>query len=367
MPELWLASLLDAASDAMLVAAADGRILFFNKACENLLGYDAAQIIGRSVRSLLPPTGNNEIGNDRISNDLAACFGSLCEHRRVGMRARGGSAVSVEVTLSAAPTPAGQQYLVVLRPATAGGSNPQENQCEGELAQAARQSALEDVGSAFAHKLNQPLTAVILYLQAVERAYGRETAGSPLPEPVAAILGKAVHEAERASSMLHGLRHGRDSDRERSHFTDINQAVGDAIDLAGFHGRRQPHIDRILAPGLPSVSVDCVELQQALVALIRGTLDEAGRRHADGIRLTTGCWDGHVAVVAETAVNGGGEFADNCAVSTNGRRNCEKDLAVARAIARSHGGDLVVDADGSDHGARFTLRLPLPAGTTSLA
>jgi two-component system sensor kinase FixL len=376
IPELRLASVLDAASDAMLVAAADGRILFFNKACESLFGYDSAQMVGRSVKSLLPPTGTDEIGegcigndgisNDRISNDLAACFGSLCEQRRVEMRARDGREISAEVALSAAPTSNGNQYLVVLRRPTAGGAAPQPNQYEDELARAARRSALEEVGNALAHKLNQPLTAIILYLQAVERAYGRETAGNSLPEPVAAILKKAVHEAERASGMLHGMRHSRDSNGEKSHLADVNQAVEDAIDFAGFGARPGPQIGRFLTPLLPPVPVDRVELQKALIALIRGALDEAGRRHADGIQLTTSCGHGHVAVVAETAVSGG-EFADNCAVSTNGRRNCEKELAAARAIARSHGGDLVVDADGRDSRARFTLRLPLCAVTTTLA
>jgi two-component system sensor kinase FixL len=327
-------------------------------------------MVGRSVKSLFPPTGEDEIGDhrtahDTIIKDVAACFGPLCDRRRVGLRARDGREISAEVTLSAAPTSSGNQYLVVLRRPTDGGADPQTN--EHELASAMRQSALEEVSSAFAHKLNQPLTAVILYLQAVERAYGRETAGNPLPEAVAAILKKAVHEAERASSMLQGMRHNGDSNGEKSHLADINHAVEDAIDVAGLGARPGPHIDRLLTPRLPPVPFDRAALQQALIALIRGALDEAGQRHAAGIRLTTGCWQGHVTVVAETSGNGGDEFADNCAASTNGRRICEKDLAVARAIAQNHGGDLVVDAEGRDRGARFTLRLPLPRVTTSLA
>jgi two-component system, LuxR family, sensor kinase FixL len=352
-PELRLASLLDAASDAVLVTAADGRILLFNRACETLFGYDCAQVLGRNVRSLLPINGDG--------TDPAISFIPSGEQRRVVMCARDGREITADVAVSAAATPAGQQYLVVIRQPAAAGPDVPTRRDEDELARAARQSALDQVSSAFAHKLNQPLTAVILYLQALDRAYGRETNGNALPEPVAAILKKAVHEAERASSMLHGLRDSRDG--EKAPGADVNQAVQDALDLVG--GGQGTAIDRLLAPLLPAVPVDRDTLLQALTAMIRSALGEADRRHGGGIRLTTGCWRGHVTVECETAATDGGDSAANCAVSTNSRRNCEKDLAVARAIARNHGGDLLVDADGRDRGARFTLRLPLPAVSTS--
>jgi two-component system sensor kinase FixL len=235
------------------------------------------------------------------------------------------------------------------------------------VARAARQSALEEIGSALAHKLNQPLTAVILYLQAIGRAYDRETSGRRLPDAVAAILEKAVHEAERASGMLQTLRHVPRCDDERPRFADVNQVLEDAIDLVGVRVRPGLQIDHDLAPCLPAVQIERFELQQALIALIRGAVEDSRGRDVGGIRLTTHCSCGQVAVVVETAVGDGGELADNCAASTNGRRNCEKDLAIARAIAQNHGGNLVVDADGQDRGARFTLRLPVPAGSASSA
>jgi hypothetical protein len=59
---------------------------------------------------------------------------------------------------------------------------------------------MDEMGAALAHELNQPLTAIMLYLQAATRTLARaEQAGEP-PSVKAfkPVLEKAVHEAERA-------------------------------------------------------------------------------------------------------------------------------------------------------------------------
>ena len=207
---------------------------------------------------------------------------------------------------------------------------------------------------------------MILYLQAIGRAYGRETSGNELPEKVVTILEKAVREAERASSFLQRIRQLHEPDGMMSQSVDLNHAIEDVLDLGVFVERRGAPIERRLAPRLPPVRGNRLELQQALITLVRGALATAARAGADGIRLTTQRLGGNVAVVAELRPSTTqGEIASNCAESTDGRRNCEKDLAIARAIARGHGGELTVDCDGRDRGTKFTLRLPLPADAAS--
>jgi signal transduction histidine kinase len=71
-------------------------------------------------------------------------------------------------------------------------------------------SAIDEVTAAFVHELNQPLTALTLYLQMIERVYSRETAGAVLPQRTASILEKSIREAERASNILQNLRQSLD-------------------------------------------------------------------------------------------------------------------------------------------------------------
>lgn len=352
--EWRLASVLDAAAEAILIVADDGTVVFFNQACERLFGYAAGQIVGGDVTMLLPPQAPGGDG-------WKALLRAPDAHAQVTLRGRGGEEFAADVTVTSAKTADGQHYLVMVRkkmPLAA-----EEAAAQADLVRAARGAAMDELSAALAHKLNQPLTAVILYLQAIGRAFGRETSGSELPEKVAAILDKAVREAERASRLLQCLRQGRGHDAVAPEPTDINQAVEDAIGHGRFGDRGGAQIDRLLTPRLPPVRVERDALQQVLIALIRSALARAVPGRAAGVRLTTRRFADHVAVMAEVpAASDGGEFIGNCAESTDGRRNCEKDLAIARAIAHGHGGDLTVDGDGRDRGTRFTLRLPLLAG-----
>jgi two-component system sensor kinase FixL len=368
VPEWRLASILDAASDAILVCSDDGVVVYFNKACEHLFACTAVQVLGCDVEALLSPQVPVA-----VSRHWTDRFRPAPGADTVRMRRLDGREFAAGVTVSAAPAASGMHHLLFVREQALSGRRRETDAETGvavdgqaELVRTVRASALDELSAVLAHKLNQPLTAVILYLQAIGRAYGRETGGGELPEKVVTILEKAVREAERASSFLQRIREVHERDDTAAQPVDLNHAVEDVLDLGVFADRRGAAIERRLAPRLPPVRGNRIELQQAVIALIRGALDAAAQAGADGIRLATQRLGNHVSVVAELRPSvaddaAAGEIARNCAESTDGRRNCEKDLAIARAVAHGHGGELTVDCDGRSRGARFTLRLPLPA------
>ncbi|MDQ2082515.1 histidine kinase dimerization/phospho-acceptor domain-containing protein [Xanthobacteraceae bacterium Astr-EGSB] len=389
VPDWRLASVLDGATDSILVCSDDGRVIYFNKSCERLFGCAADHIVGCHVDALLP----QHDGPPLRGGDWTSRFHPAADAGPVRLRGFDGHEFAAEVMVSPAAT--GSYCLLIIREkmaqtghsADGAGSNAAADAQAG-IVRAARMAAMEELGGALAHKLNQPLTAVILYLQAIGRAYGRETEGNKLPEKVIAILEKAVREAERASSFLQRIRQAHDQDHDQdlmgSRPVDLNHVLEDVLDLGVFVDRPGARIDRLLTPRLPPVRGNPVELQQALIALMHAALEAAARAGAPGIRLATQRLGEHVMVVAElrpAAIRGAtthdgavpgavlgnplGEIAINCAESTDGRRNCEKDLSIARAIAHDHGGELMVDCDGRDRGTRFTLRLPLLAEAAS--
>jgi len=387
VPDWRLASVLDGAADSILICSDDGHVVYFNKACERLFGCAADHIVGCHVDALLPQHNGSPLREGHWTSRFYSAAGA----GPVRLRGFDGHEFAAEVSASPAATATGSYCLLIIREkmaqtghsADGAGSNAAAD-AQAEIVRAARMSAMEELGGALAHKLNQPLTAVILYLQAIGRAYGRETDGNKLPEKVIAILEKAVREAERASSFLQRIRQAHDQDLMGSRPVDLNHVLEDALDLGVFVDRSGARIERLLTPRLPPVRGNPVELQQALIALIRAALEAAARAGAPGIRLATQRLGEHVMVVAElrpAAIHGAtthdgaapgvahgnalGEIAINCAESTDGRRNCEKDLSIARAIAHDHGGELMVDCDGRDRGTRFTLRLPLLAEAAS--
>jgi DNA-binding NarL/FixJ family response regulator len=95
------------------------------------------------------------------------------------------------------------------------------NRLQTDLVVSARMWAMDEVGAAIAHQLNEPLTALLIYLHQIEQA------GELVPMPVRDVVGKAVHEAERVCDTLERMRH----DAETS--VDTRSAVArgrDAID-----------------------------------------------------------------------------------------------------------------------------------------
>jgi two-component system, LuxR family, sensor kinase FixL len=91
-------------------------------------------------------------------------------------------------------------------------------------------------------------------------------------------------------------------------------------------------------------------------------MDSVSARDHAGIRVATHHFSDHVTVVVEA--NGAahdGEAANGIPVPWDDVHVNGRDFAVSRAIAQDHGGELIVDLGERERGARFTLRLPVPA------
>ena len=58
--ELYLASVVAAADDAIICNDRDGRITYWNAAAERMLGYKTSEILGRDISLLFPPHGQRE-------------------------------------------------------------------------------------------------------------------------------------------------------------------------------------------------------------------------------------------------------------------------------------------------------------------
>ena len=91
-----LAAIVESANDAIASESLDGTILSWNPGCERLLGYRAEEIIGHSVRCLIPPDRVDEENQmvERVHR------GELVEHLETTRLHKDGSLVSVELTLS---------------------------------------------------------------------------------------------------------------------------------------------------------------------------------------------------------------------------------------------------------------------------
>jgi two-component system sensor kinase FixL len=146
---------------------------------------------------------------------------------------------------------------------------------QSELLHMSRVSDVGQMASAIAHELNQPLTAILNYVQAIRRIMVSE--GLPLPLKVAGAMDKAVVQATRASAIVQHLRSFiRKGETERS-VEDLNKIVSEATAL-GLVGAKETGISvRVELSGEPLiVFIDKIQIQQVVFNLVRNAIEAMG-------------------------------------------------------------------------------------------
>jgi len=363
--EARLSSVLDTAADGIMVLDERARILMFNKACELLFGYAAIEVVGRNVGMIVPAEHNaNDAGcfwNYRRPN-IPAVFG--ISHEVKGCH-RDGTIFPLDLSLGEAMTPEGRQFVGILRDLRSRREAERcLNQLQADLLHMARVSAMDQMGTALAHELNQPLTALMLYLQAIERMSLQQSIDAVLPASAVEILEKAVHEAERAGNIIQRMRRFVEKRDPVRRLMDVTTLIDDAVELTLLGHRPGSKVTRALSLNLPPVLVDPVQIQQIVVNLLRNALDAVKDQARPEVRICTR--QEADTVVLEVEDNGAGIPKEAVpylfqAFSSSKRHGLGLGLVISRAIARKHGGDLTVEPGGNGKGASFALHLPVPS------
>jgi len=232
-----------------------------------------------------------------------------------------------------------------------------------ELAHIGRVSAMGELTASLAHELNEPLAAILSNAQAAQRLLAVDVVD--LAE-IREILVDIVADYKRAADVIHRLRCLlKKGDLEFSPIA-VNEIVEEVAGLVkGDAGSRQVSMSLELAPGLPSVSGDRVQLQQVVLNLVLNALEALSPP-----------WAGARTVVIRTAWDGGDTIT--VAVQDSGTGITEEDtdrifeplyttkpeglgmgLAIARTIVGAHGGRLMA-ANNEQGGA--TVHFTLPVG-----
>lgn len=359
-----LESVLDTAVDAILVINEKAQILVFNKACEKLFGYSPHETLGRNVRMIMP-ADYASAHDGYMTNYMTSGHRKIIGiGREVRARHRDGTEFPVELSVGETETPEGRQFIGIIRDLRPRKEQERRvNELQADLVHMARVSAMDEMGAALAHELNQPLTAIMLYLQAARRTLARSATGlPPAPDVFVQVLDKAVHEAERAGGIISRMRQFVEKREPQRRTVDLNAVVEEAVELTLLGLRTEARMERAFAAGLPPAVVDPIQIQQIVVNLLRNAF-EALRGRPDGIVRASTFRQGDIFVIA-VEDNGPGLPPSVVptlfkAFSTSKRTGMGLGLSISRTIAQNHAGDLTVDPGGDGRGARFELRLPV--------
>jgi two-component system, LuxR family, sensor kinase FixL len=186
--------------------------------------------------------------------------------------------------------------------------------------------------------------------------------GTSVRETALQFLEQAMREAERAGHIIAQMRRFAASREPIRQAVDLDALIDDVIELTLLNSPEGTQIARSLAPKLPPVVVDPIQIQQVLINLPRYALEPVKNQDAPEVGTDTVHADGAIILDVEEndpGVSPASVSAQFKMFSRSGCAGCGPNLALSKSIAQNHGGDLFVDAGGQARGARFTLRLPL--------
>ena len=231
-----------------------------------------------------------------------------------------------------------------------------------ELAHLSRVALMGELTASLAHELNQPLTAI-----ASNAAAGRRflALGSPEPEMFDELLADVASDARRAGDIIHGIHHFVRKSESVRRAVNLNEIIREVLrllhsDLLG----RATAVETQLAPNLPPVDANSVQLQQILLNLLMNSLEAMHLTPAEKRRILISTKCEADSVVTSVRDYGGGLPKDNpdkifTHFYSTKPTGMGMGLTIVRSIVESHGGELA--AENADDGARFSFRLPVAA------
>lgn len=246
---------------------------------------------------------------------------------------------------------------------------------QAELLHVSRLSAAGEMASALAHELNQPLTAIASSASGALRllqAAAPDGSGPGVPARALEAMARAAAQALRAGQIVARLREFVTKGEAERRAADIHELVTDAGTLALVGAKGQGvAVSMRIAPALPPVFVDRIQIQQVLINLIRNALDAMSEGDGTTCReLAVSVIPSEPEMVEVSVADTGPGLAPEVAgrlfepFVTTKPDGMGVGLSISRSIVDAHGGRLWAEnRPGGGTVFRFTLATVPEAGT----
>ena len=336
--------------------------MLYNAACERLFGYSADEVLGNNVNLLMTP-GDRRNHDTYIQNYIRTGEARVIgKGRDVTGQRKDGVTFPLRLSVGELRDAADAALFIgTLHDLTETlQSRARIEELQSELMQVSRASAVAAMGSALAHELTQPLSAVVGFVEAsaalIDKGGGRTSV------KVREYMDQAVAQSLRAGEVIRLLREFvARGDTEHS-VQDINVVVEETCRLVTL-GKAADGVDLELnlASGLPPVLIDHVQIQQVVLNLVRNSIDALKDVEAPAIFVSTALGREQVEVIVRD--NGPGlalevrERVFQPFVSTK-PDGIGIGLSICRTIVEAHGGRIAVHT-GANWGTGFRFSVPV--------
>jgi PAS domain S-box-containing protein len=349
-----LAAIVNSSEDAIVSKSLDGIVQTWNNAAERMFGYTAHEIVGKSIRLIIPADRMSE--EDSVLGRIRA--GVSIEHFETVRQRKDGTLV--DISLSVSPIKAANGRVVgaskIARDITA----------QRRLARALEEAnrVKDEFLATLSHELRTPLNAVLGYTRMLRDGHiaeDRQEHAIDIIERNAKVLSQLVGDVLDVSSIVTGkvtLKIGT---------CDLAAMASAGVDMVRPSADAKGIAMRLHGTGMPlTIHCDPARLQQVLWNLLTNAVKFTPR--GGGIDTSVAIENSMAKItVSDTGVGIRPEvlpyvfqrFWQADTTVTRQLGGLGLGLALARHFVELHGGTLTAESKGEGLGATFTITLPI--------
>jgi len=343
-----------------LVRIADGIMLDVNDEACRMVGYSRDELITKTTEDLHHHQMNihrefmaSLLASGRAKTDRLSCLSS------------NGEQIPVRVSASVIQLQEEECILFIAQDMREHLKAEQKARTlQANLHHGARVSSMGEMASGLAHELNQPLAAVMNYLQACQMLIEANDTGAS--DQLSDYIGRAADQAERAGKIISGLRSFVKKGECNRTIEDLNEIAEEAIGLLAANAAAEGIDFRVSsASDLPLVSVDRIQIQQVVFNLVRNAIEALSLVAGAQLTVTTSTSNGDSAQIS-IRDNGPGVADEMLAKLFDAFTTTKPDgmgvgLSISKSIVEEHSGKIRVDRN-TGGGLCFTFTLPAEIG-----
>lgn len=358
----FISAILETAGALIVVYDADGRIVRFNRGCQETTGYTFQEVNGRLAWDVFMVADEVELARAAF---LELKEGKLRNEYETYWLTKSGEKKLISWSATALRGADGLAKYVIgtgIDVTDSRKAEEESRQHQAELAHFARLCTMGEMATGLAHELNQPLAAIVSYTQGCVR---RLLAGNDNSNQLLEAMQQVTRQAQRAGEIIRRMRNFVSKGEPQRASVHINDILSEVVGMAKIEIKKNNvAVKARLAEHLPSVSVDMIQIEQVVLNLIRNAIEAMGSTEpaARSLTITTAKTADRMIEVAISDTGEGLPGGDPDKVFdpffTTKKDGMGMGLAISRSLIEAHGGKLWAERN-SDRGTTFRFTLPI--------